>query len=98
LSTTALHDCARRFNLTRPRLNTAGALDAIGWKHRDRTPITTSSAAHITKNTRDALRRLRLLAPDSRVATPERVTPQAVAFARTAVRAWPSAAKSTPRS
>ncbi|MGP0079841.1 plasmid pRiA4b ORF-3 family protein [Mycobacterium sp.] len=76
----------------------ADMLDAIGWKHRDRTPITTSSAAHITRNTRDVLRRLRLLAPDSRVAKPERVTPQAVAFARAAVRSWPSGAKSTPRS
>jgi predicted DNA-binding transcriptional regulator AlpA len=76
----------------------ADMLDAIGWKHRDRTRITTSSATHITRNTRDVLRRLRLLAPDSRVAKPERVTPQAVAFARAAVRSWPSAAKSTPRS
>ena len=76
----------------------ADMLDAIGWRHRDRTPITTSSAAHITRDTRDVLRRLRLLAPDSRVAKPERVTPQAVAFARAAVRSWPSAAKSTPRS
>ncbi len=71
----------------------ADMLDAIGRKHRDRTPITTSSAAHITRNTRDVLRRLRLLAPDSRVAKPERVTPQAVAFARAAVRSWPSAAR-----
>jgi len=75
----------------------ADLLDAIGWRHGDHTPITRSSAGRIAWDTRDVLRRLRLLAPDSRVAEPERVTPQAVAFARAAVRSWPSAAKSTPR-
>jgi hypothetical protein len=76
----------------------ADMLDAIGWRHRGHTPITRSSAARIAWDTRDVLRRLRLLAPDSWVVEPERVTPQAVAFARAAVRSWPSAAKSTPRS
>ncbi|HTX94699.1 MAG TPA: plasmid pRiA4b ORF-3 family protein [Mycobacterium sp.] len=76
----------------------ADMLDAIGWMHRDRTPITRSSAGRIAWDTRDVMRRLRLLAQDSRVVEPERVTPQAVAFARAAVRSWPSAAKSTPRS
>jgi hypothetical protein len=76
----------------------ADMLDAIGWMHRGRTPITRSSAAHIAWEIRDVVRRLRLLTLDGRVAEPERVTPQAVAFARAAVRSWPSAAKSTPRS
>jgi len=76
----------------------AEMLDAIGWVQHGGTPITRSSAARLAWDTKDVLRRLRLLAADSRVAEPERVTPQAVAFARAAVRSWPPAAKSTPRS
>jgi hypothetical protein len=76
----------------------ADMLDAIGWRHRDGTSITRSSAARIAWETRDVLRRLRVLAAGSGFKEPERVTLHAMAFARAAVRSWPSAPKSTPRS
>jgi Plasmid pRiA4b ORF-3-like protein len=66
----------------------AEMLGVIGWMNGDGTPITRSSASRAASHTKDVLRRLRLLHGGCGLDRPERVTPDAVAFARAAVRSW----------
>lgn len=65
----------------------ARMLTAMGWVHRDGSPLTGREAARATSGTHAVLRRLGVL-PDGRRPGPG-PTPEGVAFARAALRSWP---------
>jgi hypothetical protein len=68
----------------------ARLLGAIGWIHSDGTELTGPAAGHAAWDTRTVLRRLGALSYDRRGLGPGEPTPEGVAFARAALRTWPS--------
>ncbi|MEX2619916.1 MAG: plasmid pRiA4b ORF-3 family protein, partial [Egibacteraceae bacterium] len=65
----------------------ADVLTDLGWRHADRTPLSGQTAARLAWDTTAVLRRLGGLTDRPRRASP---TPGGVAFARAALRTWPS--------
>jgi Plasmid pRiA4b ORF-3-like protein len=68
----------------------ARLLGAIGWITSDGTELTGYAAAHAAWDTRAVLRRLGALSYDRRGLGPGEPTHEGVAFARAALRTWPS--------
>jgi Plasmid pRiA4b ORF-3-like protein len=67
----------------------ADLLDAIGWMRGNGTPITAGSAAQAAFDIRDTLRRMGLLDGGRGLDREERLTKNAVTFARAALATWP---------
>jgi hypothetical protein len=68
----------------------ARLLGAIGWINGDGTRLTGSAAAAAAWDTRTVLRRIGSLSSDQHGFGPEKPTPDGIAFARAALRTWPS--------
>jgi hypothetical protein len=68
----------------------ARMLTAIGWGHRDGSPLTGHEAARATSGTHAVLRRVGALPGDRRSGPGPGPTPEGVAFARAALRTWPA--------
>ncbi|MBS1690634.1 MAG: plasmid pRiA4b ORF-3 family protein [Actinobacteria bacterium] len=68
----------------------AEMLEAIGWVTSAGTTITRSSAERAAWGVKDVMRRLRLVHRGRGLDRHERITPEAVSFARAAVRRWPA--------
>jgi hypothetical protein len=69
----------------------AQTLNDIGWMHTDGTPLTRHDAARAARDTRTVLHRMGVLAERS-YRGDERSTPDGIAFARAALRTWPTVA------
>jgi hypothetical protein len=67
----------------------ARMLTAIGWVHRDGSPLTGHEGARATSGTHAVLRRLGALPDDRRPGHGPWPAPEGVAFARAALRTWP---------